>query len=510
MELLGLDWHAWLTVVLVIGMFVALIKTKIPADVIFLVIIALLLVTGCLPTAEALSGFSSSTVVVVGALFVVVAGLQASGVLNWLVKYMLGVPSSYGWAIVRLMLPVASLSAFLHNTSVVALFINVVKLWATKLNMPASKFLIPLSYATGLGGVCTLLGTTPNLVIAGFYAEETGDTLGMFAPLLVGVTCLLVGAVSIIAMQKLIPVRKSPEEELTQGLNSTVHYLIVPQDSHLIGQTLGDVAMMDAIKDFTLVGIVHYDGLVEHIDQMSRQEADDVFLMGSDTLIMTGDPGAIATFGKRFGMSKSLTQNDDKPKSGWYTIVASVIMLGMVLLPAFNIMPLLNAAFIAALLMLVTRCCSVKQAQNSINWKVVMVFAGSITLGKAIDHTGIAQIIVNSLASLCDGHVLLAFIIMCLTAAVLTEFVSNTACSAILAPVAIKLAVTMGANPLTFSIGLISCVSSCFVTPIGSPTNLIVFTPGGYRITDFIRIGLPLKVIIFITCIIVTMLQYPL
>ena len=132
MELFGLDWHAWLTIVLVIGMFVTMVKTKIPADVVFLGVVALLMVTGCLPTDEALSGFSSTTVVVVGALFVVVAGLDATGVLHWIVNHLLGTPSSYGKAIVRLMVPVAALSAFLTNTTVVALFIKVVKIWATK------------------------------------------------------------------------------------------------------------------------------------------------------------------------------------------------------------------------------------------------------------------------------------------------------------------------------------------------------------------------------------------
>ena len=204
MELLGLEWHAWLTIILVLGMFITLMKTKIPADVVFLSVIALLVVTDSLPAEEALSGFSSATVIVVGALFVVVSGLDATGVLHWVVKHLLGTPSSYGKAIVRLMVPVAVLSAFLSNATVVALFIKVVKMWASKLNIAPSKLLIPLSYAAGMGGVCTLIGTPPNLIISGFYADNFGEQLSIFSTTLVGLICLAVGVISIIAMQNMI------------------------------------------------------------------------------------------------------------------------------------------------------------------------------------------------------------------------------------------------------------------------------------------------------------------
>lgn len=509
MELLGLEWHAWLTIALTLCMFITLMKTKLPADIVFLSVIALLVVTNCIPTEEALSGFSSSTVVVIGVLFVVVAGLDATGVLQWVVKNLLGTPSSYGRAIVRLMLPVAVLSAFLSNTTVVALFIKVVKLWASKLNIAPSKLLMPLSYAAGMGGVCTLIGTPPNLIISGFYADATGHQLGIFSTTLVGLACLVVGILSIIAMQKLLPVRKSPEEELTGELNSAVHYLYVTKDSHLPGQTLGDIDFMNATKKCTLIGIVHYDGEVEHIDQMPQKQAEEVFLLGGDTLLLTGDHEAVTTVGKRYGMKHSSSEIEEETKGGRYTLLSTLIMLGMVMLSAFEILPLLHCAFIAALLMLITRCCTIGQAKKSINWDVLMVFACSVALGKAIDHTGLAQLLADNMASICGSHALMAFIILCFAGTFLTEFVSNTACGAILAPVAVKLALAMNVNPLTFCMGLMVSVSSSFATPIGSPTHLMVYMPGGYRFTDFMRIGLPMNLIILATNIIVTLLLFP-
>lgn len=504
MEILGLDWHAWLTVALVLGMFGTMLKTKLPADIVFLGVMALLVVTGCLPAADALSGFSSTTVVVVGVLFVIVAGLDATGVLHWVVKNLLGQPSSYWKAILRLMLPVAVLSSLLSNTTVVALFIKVVKIWAKKLGIAPSKLLIPLSYAAGMGGVCTLIGTPPNLIISGFYADSTGHQLGIFSTTLPGLFCLMVGVFSIIALQKLLPNRVAPEDELNGGRNSMTTQLHVVANSHLPGQTVGDIHLRDYCADCQLIGIVRFDG------EVVSNVADDEFLMGGDTLIFTGNKSAVLGIGKKLGMECDPLDREEDIHIGTRTILSSVIMLGMVLLSAFNVLPLLNCCFIAALLMLLTRCCNVKQAKKAINWDVLMVFACSVTLGKAIDSTGLAELLASNLASCCGSNALVALTIICFIGTFLTEFVSNTACGAIMAPVAIQIALSMGANPITFCMGLMLSVSSSFATPIGSPTHLMVYAPGGYRFSDFLRIGLPMNFIIIAANIFIVTLLFPL
>ena len=165
MLFLGFNLYAWITIITVLGMFTILLFTKLRSDLVFLGAIGILYVTGVLDAKEAFSGFSSTSVVVIGVLFVVVAGLTHTGVLQWIVKNLLGQPSSYSKAVTRLMLPVAVLSSFLSNTTVVALFVGIVKMWSKKLGVSPSKLLIPLSYASGMGGVCTLIGTPPNLII---------------------------------------------------------------------------------------------------------------------------------------------------------------------------------------------------------------------------------------------------------------------------------------------------------------------------------------------------------
>lgn len=510
MEFMGLDCHAWLTVALVIFMFITLIKSKLPADIVFLGVIGLLIITGCLSTEDALSGFSSTTVVVIGVLFVVVAGLEETGVLHWTVKYLLGTPSSYGKAIIRLMLPVAALSAFLSNTTVVALFIQVVKMWAKKLNIAPSKLLIPLSYAAGMGGVCTLIGTPPNLIISGFYTDATGNQLGIFFTTAPGLFCLIVGVATIILLQRLLPVRKTPEDEFIEASHGAVSYLYVDGKSHLPGQSLGDIHLLESCNQCKLLGIVRFDGEVEHIDEMSIDVAANVPLMGEDTLIFTGKKADVERLANQFGFFSDSLNSQKLVRTGMPTLLASGIMLGMILLSSFNIIPLLDSCIIAALLMLLTRCCSVKNAKKSINWDVLMVFAASIALGKAIDSTGLAQLLADNMHNLCGNNAIMALIIICFLGTFLTEFVSNTACGAIMAPIAIKIAATMGANPLTFCLGLMISVSSSFATPIGSPTHLMVYAPGGYRFTDFMRIGLPMNFIILAANIIICLLLFPL
>lgn len=204
----------------------------------------MLFVTGVLDAKEAFSGFSSTSVIVIGVLFVVVAGLTHTGVLQWIVRHLLGQPKSYPGAVMRLMLPVAALSSFLSNTTVVALFVNIVKMWSKKLGISPSKLLIPLSYASGMGGVCTLIGTPPNLIISGLYADKTGTVMNVLATTIPGLFCLAVGVLSIIALRRLLPDRKAPEEAFEDASEYTAE-MMVPSDNPNIGKSIADAGIKD-------------------------------------------------------------------------------------------------------------------------------------------------------------------------------------------------------------------------------------------------------------------------
>ena len=510
-QLLGLSGGAWYTIIVVVAMFATLIFTKTRTEVAFLATITALVAGGVLSGSEAFAGFSSTSVVVVGVLYVVIAGLTYTGVLNWIVKHLMGTPKTLSGAIARLMLPVAFLSSLLSNTTVVALFINVVRMWSKKLGIEPSKLLIPLSYASGMGGICTLIGTPPNLIISGMYAEETGVQMGIFAPTLTGLFCLAVGILSMIALQKLLPVRRSP---ISNGnAEDFTAELTVPSDSPYIGMTLSEAYKTQPYSEYVLsrnamLAIKRFDGEYS-------APSDDEFIMGGDRIIVSGKTKDILWFAKHFGLKNEFLEgfmesDVDDSVIGRKTVVSSLIMLAMVLLSAFNILPLLTSCLLAACAMVICRCCTANQAMKSIDWNILIVFAGSVAIGKAIENTGLAQILANGLLSICGTNPYVVLFTMCLVATFITEFISNTAAGAMFYPIAMSSATALGVNPVTFCIALMIAASSSFATPIGSPTHMLVYGPGGYRFTDFARIGILMNIIILIANIFITCLIYPL
>ncbi len=417
---LGLGLPAWITIATVVALFIVLLSTNLREDVAFLGAMAILGLSGILDQKEDLAGFSSDSVVLVGVLFIVVAGLINTGVIRWIMEHFLGTPKSYPVAIVRLMAPVAALSTILSNTTVVALFVRIVKDWAKKLGTAPSKLMIPLSYAAGMGGICTIIGTPPNMIIAGLYAQNSGQHIGFFAPTIPGIFCLVVGVLATLAMRRLLPVRESRED----------------------------------------------------------------------------------------GDEKAATP-ENQPQISWKTVVSALIMLGMILLSSLNVMSLLSSAVVAAAAMLIFHCCSPTQAMKSIDWSVLMIFAGSVVIGTAIQKTGIAEALANGVMNLCGGKPLLVMILMSLTATFVTEFISNTAAGAIFFPIVYHAATTMGCDPMPFLISLMIAVSSSFATPIGSTTHLLVYGPGGYKFSDFMKIGIPMNLIILAANILIVNLVYP-
>jgi len=493
----GFNLHAWITIATVLTMFTILLFTKLRADLVFMGAVGILFVTGVLDAKEAFSGFSSGSVVVIGVLFVVVAGLTYTGVLQWIVKHLLGQPKSYGKAVVRLMLPVAGLSSFLSNTTVVALFVGIVKMWSKKLGISPSKLLIPLSYASGMGGVCTLIGTPPNLIISGLYADHTGTTMNVLATTIPGLFCLFVGVLSIIAMRRLLPDRKAPESSDEDTAEYTVE-LIVPSDNKYIGETLGYAGLLN-VKGGRLIRMHHFDNVKVPIEE-------NEFIMGGDHMVFAGQIKDIMELSKTHG----LIVGDEVINVGLKTLLSSLVMLTMVVLSATGVMPLLQCAFLAAAAMLLLRCCTPDQAMKSINWDILMVFAGSVVLGLAIQKTGIAERMAFGILDVCGTNPLVVMTAICFVGTFITEFISNTAAGAMFFPIMYEAAEKLGYEPYPFLIALMISVSSSFATPIGSPTHMLVYVPGGYRFSDFMRVGLLMNLIILAANIFIVNIVYPL
>ena len=494
---LGFGIDAWITIVTVLTMFTVLLTTKLRTDLVFLGAISILCVTGVLDAKEAFSGFSSTSVVVIGVLFVVVAGLTYTGVLQWIVKNLLGTPDSYAKAVTRLMLPVAVLSSFLSNTTVVALFVKIVKMWAKKLGISPSKLLIPLSYASGMGGICTLIGTPPNMIISGLYADKTGVSMNILATTLPGLFCLAVGVLSVIAMRRLLPDRQAPEDDSEETTDYTVE-LLVPSKSPFVARSIGNTALYNVEGCHLLKW--------RHFDDEPVPVSEDEFLMGGDHLVYAGSPKAIMELAKNNG----LILGEEVVNVGRGTLISSLIMIAMVVVSALGIMPLLQCALIAAAAMLVCRCCTPDQAMKSINWDILIVFAASVVLGLAIQKTGIAERLALGILDVCGTNPIVVMTAICFVGTFITEFISNTAAGAMFFPIIYEAAEKLRYEPFPFLIALMVSVSSSFATPIGSPTHMLVYGPGGYRFSDFMRIGLLMNLIILAANIFIVNIIYPL
>ena len=507
-ELLGLSGNAWFAIAVVLSVFAAMVFSKLRADVIFLAGMSALFVSGVLDVKEAFGGFISPSVIVIAVLYAVIAGLNHTGVMNWIVKHLMGSPKTLTTAILRIMFPVAFLSSLLTNTTVVALFIDIVKIWAKKLGISPSKLLIPLSYASGMGGICTLIGTPTNLIVSGLYTDSTGNQLGIFSTTVCGLFCFAVGVLSIIAMQKLLPERKSP---LSAGEDSELSLeLQVPSKHPFIGMTLQEIYQNNP-KGFekdrnSILSIRRFDNEVE----VARP---DTVIMGADHIFVTGKPKQLQWICNNLNLKNvhldGILENSVQDKVSKKTLVSALIMIAMVLLPAFGVLPLLSACLLAAAAMIVCRCCTSSQAMNSINWNILMVFAGSVCMGKALEITGVAQMIADGLLNICGSNPYVALISICLVATFVTEFISNAATAAMFCPIAISVATTLGVNPITFCIALMIAVNSSFATPIGSPTHMLVYGAGGYKFTDFMKIGIPMNFIILAANIFIVLIVYP-
>jgi di/tricarboxylate transporter len=271
--------------------------------------------------------------------------------------------------------------------------------------------------------------------------------------------------------------------------------------SRLIGKTIGG-STFEKDNNLTLAAVARRG---ERIKEAPRQ----VVLQAGDTLLLVCQ--------KHININSSGLKNtvhffdsDDVPNIGRGTLISTTIMIAMVVLSALGIMPLLQCAFLAAAAMLICRCCNIEQAMHAINWEILMVFAGSAVLGLAIQKTGIAEWLANGILDVCGTNPIVVMTAVCLVGTFITEFISNTAAGAMFFPIMYEAAEKLGYEPFPFLVALMVSVSSSFATPIGSPTHMLVYGPGGYRFSDFMRIGLLMNLIILAANIFIVNIIYPL
>ncbi|HLB31273.1 MAG TPA: SLC13 family permease [Gammaproteobacteria bacterium] len=571
---------AWLTISVVILTLACLVGTRLAPDAVLMAALTFLIVTGVLEPGEGLSGFGNEGLATVAVMYVVVSGLISTGAVHALGAKVFGRPNSIVIAQLRMMLPVTFASAFLNNTPVVAMFIPVIEDWSRRCRISVSRLMMPLSYAAILGGTCTLIGTSTNLVVHGLVLDFTSlGPMGFFEIGAIGLPTAILGFLYITLCGRwLLPDRKPPLQEVEKAREYAVE-LLVESTSPLVGKSIEDAGLrhlpgaflaeierantllpavapserLQAGDRLLFVGVVQsvvdllrMRGLVPAPEQLfkldsprpercvievvvaercpvvghtirdgefrSRYDAvviaaarngerltgkiGDIVLQAGDTLLLEARPAFLnQQSNSRDFLLVSEVQGAALPRHerAW---VAIVILFAMVLAAATGLLSMLEASLLAAGGMILARCTTISAARNGIDWSVIIMIGAALGLGKALQTSGAAAWIAHTWMGLAGDNPWIALAAMYAITACFTELITNNAAAALVFPIAIATAEGLGVSPWPFIVVIMMAASASFATPIGYQTNLMVYGPGGYRFTDYLRFGIPLTLLI--------------
>jgi di/tricarboxylate transporter len=579
------ELQPYFVLLLLVAVFGTMVSERLRVDVVAMIGVSLLLVTGTLSTKEVLAVFSNEAPITVAAMFVLSAALERTGVVEraglLLSRYASGSPLI---AMFTLTSSAAAVSAFMNNTPVVVILTPVTIALAHSLGLSASKFLIPLSYATVLGGTCSLIGTSTNIVANGAAVQQGMRPFTLFEISSVGVPLTIIGIIYLCTVGlRLLPSRETFSSIMAGSRQRQfLTEVLVPLGSPLIGKTADEsgvgkklnARVIDVIRDrISLAGemdrvlleagdrvvlrtnVGDVIGLRDKSDvvfgatgqhaiepiatqntsvmegiigphsrfvgyrladlNLRRQYSvyilavhrqgenlhgnfDQVRLAFGDTILLEGPADGLKRLFEQ-GALVSLSEPTEQPLRrhlGWLAISA---LVGVLVLATFEVLPISALALIASAVVIVGGCLDADEAYSSLRWPMLMLIFGSLALGKAMETSGAAQLVVDGVMHLITGmspYVILS--IVYLLTMILTEFLSNNATAILLTPIAIGLAHGIGIDPRPFVVAVMLASSNAFATPIGYQTNTFVFNAGGYKFTDFVKIGLPLNIIIWI------------
>lgn len=560
-----------------------------PPDTMLFTALVVFMASGVVTPEQALAGFGNPAVATIGALFIVAAGMRSTGVLESASRAVLGQGGGLTRALFRVTSSSAVLSAFLANTPVVAMGVPTVAAWAKRNQVSPSRLLIPLSYASILGGICTLIGTSTILVSHGLLQRAGMPGFGFFELSAVGVPCALLGIVYLSRVAPRLLADRVPIQTVGEDVRRYLVEMRLTDPSPLIGKTIveaglrhlpglflvrverstgtispvgpdvrllsGDLLTFAGVVE-SIVDLRNFVGLTptsatreQHRSRWELHEAvispgsplvgsnirdasfrgrynaavmavhrhgeriegriGDITLRPGDTLLIE----AAQAFSRTFRDSPdfylvSLVGDSAVPRRNRAT-VAVLILIAMVSVTALDVAPIVVSAIGAAMAMVVVGCLSLGEAKRSIDWSVLITIGSALGIATALDASGaaamLAQGVAGAGASFGPVGVLGAAIAGAL---LLNALVSNAAAVAIMFPVAVSAAAGLGLDPRPFVVGVTLGAALSMATPIYQ-TNLIVYGPGGYRFTDFTKVGVPLQILLAIVLVLLIPLVWP-
>jgi len=556
-----------------------------PIDLVALIVMAALLLTGIISPQEGISGFSNEATVTIAAMFVLSAGLFNTGAVNFIGVALAKVGKVNFWlALITMMIGIGAISAFINNTAAVAIFLPIVLGMAREAKVSPSKLLMPLSYASMFGGVCTLIGTSTNILVSSIAQRYGQPPFRMFEFAPLGLAMFGVG----LLYMMLIGVRLIPERrgagDLTRefGMGHYLTEVVLRPGAKSVGRTIQDSPLITDL-DLDIIDVYRDGAPLRPLIPSTILQANDVLrvrcnvekirtlqeregiILRSDTnlweqdlksdeatlveaviapnSVLEGRTLAQVQFHHHFGATvlairhrgevmhenleaTPLRSGDvllvrikrdslgelkrdpafviasevELPEFRTRKIVPAVaIITGVVGLAALNLFPIVVSAIIGCVLLVLTRCITMEEAYKGINWKVIILLAGVITLGTALEKTGAARLAAELILSVGGGWGPAAMVsILYLLSFLLTEMISNTATAALLAPIAIATAETMGVDSRPFLMAVTYAASASFMTPVGYQTNTLIYGAGQYKFADFLRVGTPLNLLFWI------------
>ena len=505
-----------------LGMVVALVLDKMRPGMVLFSVVVLFLCAGILSPKEMLEGFSNKGMITVAMLFLVSEGIRQSGALGQVIKKLLPMGKTTVFKAQLRMLPTISfISAFLNNTPVVVIFAPIIKRWAESVKLPATKFLIPLSYVTILGGICTLIGTSTNLVVHGMILEAGYEGFTMFELGKVGIFIAIAGIIYLFLFSsKLLPDVRTDAVKLDddQEEDSSLHRVEAVLGPRFpgINKKLGEFNFKR-----------HYGAEVKEIKKRNGQRfinnLEEVILREGDTLVVMADDTFIPTWGESSVFVLLANGNDNEPIPGkgkrWFALILLILMIAgatigelPVVKEMFPDMKLDMFFFVSVttIIMAWTKIFPARKYTKYISWDILITIACAFAISKAMVNSGVADKVAGFIIGMSHDygpHVLLA--VLFIITNLFTELITNNAAAALAFPLALSLSVQLGVDPTPFFVVICMAASASFSTPIGYQTNLIVQGIGNYKFMDFVRIGLPLNLITFLISIFLIPLIWP-
>ncbi len=574
-----------LVLLILAGAVALFVSEKYPIDFVALLVLGVLLALGLVTPAEGISGFSNPATVTVAAMFILSAGLQKTGATAVLGQLMVRFGRSYFTALVVIMGTITVISAFVNNTAAVAVFIPLVMVVANRRKIAASRLLIPLSYASQFGGVCTLIGTSTNLLVSSISDEAGYGAFSMFEFARMGLILFVAGVLFFLLLGRwLLPERKAQELAVTYQLGEYITELRVAENSPLIGKSVLE-SRLGQDHDVTVLRLLHVTKAIWAPLRQAVQGGDVLLVRGKLRELMRLRDSAKLELNVEFKLRDETLQTEDLRlvqalvapgsdligstlkeldfRNRFKALVLAIqrrgatiqdklnsvrfrlgdalliqaheeqiralrsdenlivldevplvalkhkaplvlgILAAVVGLAAFNVLPILVTALLGCLALVLTRCLRLEEAYHAINWQVIFLLAGILPLGIAMQKSGAAGFVAERAVGMV-GHMgpVAVLAVVYLMTSVMTDTMSNNAAAVLLAPIAISTAEQIGVDPKPLLMAITFAASTGFSTPVGYQTNTMIYNPGGYKSTDFLRTGVPLSVLFWILSVI--------